>query len=105
MFRSFLRPFWFTQHLLGQPLVELSGDSARSRTSLSALHVQLLPDGSRNSWTVYGIYRVRLRRTADGWRIAERLFRGLHEEGEVLPAEAVQCFDAPPWLAGDPDAA
>lgn len=64
--------FEMTQHLVTNRAVELDGDTANSRCSL------FNPMGLRDKdgMIVFfdgGCYRDRLVRTADGWRIAERV--------------------------------
>ena len=95
--RPFVGVFRFTQHLAGIPTIEIDGDRATARTNLRAVHVQQRRDGSRSVWRVFGVYRDRLARTPAGWRIAERVFRALHVDGELLPADEVEAFPAPPW--------
>ncbi len=65
-----LSRFRITQHLLGNYGIELDGDRARTTTSLQATHVP--PDGKGPVYTVWGVYRDEVIRTADGWRILER---------------------------------
>lgn len=81
--RDFVRVFVATQHLGSAAQVELDGDRARARTNLRALHVQQDDTGARSAWTVYGVYEDVLQRTSAGWRIAERTFRVLHQEGTL----------------------
>lgn len=81
--RDFVARFFFTQHLIGQPFIELSGDEARSTVCLRATHAERSADGKPNTWIVYGTYRDRLSRTAGGWRIVERTFTCGHTEGEL----------------------
>ncbi len=96
-FRDFLAPFYWTQHLFSQPVIDLEGDTARSTCRLVARHLQLTLDGDRNVWTVYGHYRDVLTRGEAGWRIRERRFQGLHTEGQVLAPDRVQQFPTRPW--------
>jgi hypothetical protein len=79
--REFVGRFFFTQHMLGVPLVELAGDEARSTVALRATHAERRADGTTNTWVVYGTYRDRLVRKDDGWRIVERTFTSGHTEG------------------------
>ena len=64
--------FESTQHLLGSSVVNIAGDEATART---ICHNPMVFKGGRDpSLLVCGIwYRDRLVRTADGWRIAERV--------------------------------
>jgi hypothetical protein len=52
-------------------------------------------EGEQSTWVVNGTYRDRLVRTADGWKIAERTFRGYHTEGELLPRDRFKSFPVP----------
>jgi 3-phenylpropionate/cinnamic acid dioxygenase small subunit len=94
----FTDTFFFTQHSAGQIAVEVDGDVARSSNNLHAIHVQETREGEQNTWIVYGDYSDKLVRTPDGWRIAERSFRGSHTEGELLPADRVKSFPVPRHL-------
>lgn len=104
-FRDFNASFLVTQHAMGHPEIEVSGDEARSRTSLRALHVQQGIGGERSTWLVYGFYRDRLVRTAPGWRISERSFRSIHTEGRLVPSDQVTRFENPPWSTAEPNVA
>jgi SnoaL-like domain len=99
-FRSFNSHFSFMQHMGGQLLIEVSGDTAGSSHVLRAIHVQTTHDGAENEWVIYGIYHDRLVRTGLGWRIGERRFRQTRSVGELLPFDRVRRYDSPPWLAG-----
>ena len=96
-FDAFNRVFAFTQHIMGQPLIECDGDRATSTTALRAIHVQAALDGSENTWVVYGFYEDLHRRTEAGWRIQKRYFRATHFDGKLLPPEEVESFSVPPW--------
>lgn len=98
IFRRFNRNFSFMQHIGGQLVVEISGDAARSTSTLRALHVQTTLEGGDNEWVIYGIYRDRLVRTPRGWRITERHFRQTRTVGSLLPFDRVKSYDTPPWL-------
>ena len=92
----FTLTFRFTQHDVSQMLIHVDGDRAESGNNLRAIHVQETLEGEQNTWVVYGAYRDQLRRTADGWRIVKRDFRGSHNEGELLAPDRVKSFPAPP---------
>jgi 3-phenylpropionate/cinnamic acid dioxygenase small subunit len=73
-----------TQHLLGNYDVEVDGDEARASCYVAATHVgKERPD---LTYDMFGIYRDRLVRTPQGWRIAHRSLEIFHERGtrEVL---------------------
>ena len=95
-FREFNERFSFTQHLMGQPLIQLDGDTARSTVNLRALHVQVKLDGQNVRWVVYGFYRDLHVRTTEGWRIKDRYFKGMHLEGDLLQLDQVKRFPKSP---------
>ena len=97
-FVSFTRQFSFLQHIGGQLLIDLSGDTASSSNNLRAIHVQTTNDGEENEWVVYGVYHDQHVRTDAGWRIAERRFHVTRSVGELLPTDRVKTYDTPPWL-------
>ena len=96
-FREFNERFYFTQPIMGQPSIELEGDTARSTTALRALHVQVGLNKPSVSWMVYGFYRDVHVRTPEGWRIKQGYFKGLHVEGELLPPDQVKLFPTFPY--------
>lgn len=102
VFPVFTATFCFTQHDASQMLIRVDGDSAESSNNLRAIHIQETHEGLQNTWVVYGTYRDKLRRTADGWRIVARDFRGHHSEGELLPPDRVKSFPVPRHLQGSP---
>jgi hypothetical protein len=97
-FPAFNCQFSFMQHMAGQLLIDLDGDTALAGCTLRAVHVQTTLEGGENQWVIYGVYRDRLVRTPDGWRIAERHFRQTRSEGRLLPMAQVRRYAAPPWL-------
>jgi hypothetical protein len=97
LFERFNVVFSFTSHLLSAPLVELDGDTATAETRLIATHGLERVSGEKSAWFVVGFYRDSLVRTADGWRIRERLFQGLHTIGELPPAHELKAFERPFW--------
>jgi 3-phenylpropionate/cinnamic acid dioxygenase small subunit len=66
-----LSRFRTTQHLLGNPVVVVVGDSATASVTLQASHVTGNGDEG-DVYTLWGTYYDRLVRTPAGWRIAER---------------------------------
>lgn len=65
--------FPMTQHLVTNRDVRVEGDSATCRSCL--LNPMGLPDGDRGLVLFFdgGYYRDKMVRTAEGWRIAERI--------------------------------
>ena len=80
--RRVLDPCNATQHLVGNHLVTLDGDTATAQCEVQAQHVRRGVDGG-STFTLGGRYRDRLTRTPAGWRIT-------HRDLEVA------------WIAGNP---
>lgn len=76
-----LAPFDNMVHFIGNSSVDLRGDEARSRTYV--VNPMSFPgaEGSKHTFTVWAHYVDRLVRTADGWRIAERVEEQVLVEG------------------------
>lgn len=75
-----------TQHLVSPPVIEFEGeDRARTTSTVHAVHVQILQDGTRANWILGGYYHDVLVRHPQGWRIHERIARGTYEEGRFHP--------------------
>ncbi len=83
-----LAPFPMTVHFISNSVVELDGDAAKARTCVLNPMGFPNPDGSLHIFTVGAYYNDRLVRTADGWRIRERVEEQAFLEG-TLP-EALQ---------------
>ena len=71
-----------TQHLLGNVQIDLKGAEATSSCYLQAIHLGL-GDYAQQVYTVWGEYRDRLVKTADGWRISYRELEVLHAQGDI----------------------
>lgn len=71
-----------TQHVIGNQLVELRGDTAVMDSYFIATHVDHDHPGGP-VFTVYGAYADRCVRTADGWRIARRKVQMLASTGNA----------------------
>lgn len=84
LFKQFLTRCFWTSHLISNPVIELNGDAAESRSHVTATHIQVKNDGSRNTWIVSGAYEDQLTRTSSGWRIKKRIANAPYEEGEFL---------------------
>jgi hypothetical protein len=69
-----LRPMAHTMHALSNIIIDLDGDTARAETYCQAYHQFFAEDGGSRQMVVGGRYLDRLVRTAQGWRIAERLY-------------------------------
>jgi hypothetical protein len=84
MFTRALKQFAATAHVVSSVEIELDGDAATSSTYVTAWHWNAGGPEDREAATVrpadfalIAIYSDRLRRTADGWRIAHRTIRPL----------------------------
>jgi hypothetical protein len=60
-----------SQHLLGNVVVEVDGDAARSTCYFQAQHVRAGTPGG-DTYIIAGSYTDTLTRTPSGWKIAER---------------------------------
>jgi len=70
--RGALEPLDASQHLLGNVVADIDGDSARCTCYFQAQHVRNgIPGGS--TYIIAGSYTDALARTASGWKIAERV--------------------------------
>jgi ketosteroid isomerase-like protein len=69
-----------TQHLVGNHLVTVDGDTGTHRCHLQSQHVLAGCEGGDN-YIVGGYYDDRVVRTADGWRIAHRTMQQTWTEG------------------------
>jgi SnoaL-like domain len=78
--RTALAPLTATQHLLGTMVTEVDGDTARSVCYFQAQHMRAgTPDGE--TYIIAGSYADTLARTADGWKITERVQAYLWRDG------------------------
>lgn len=73
MIRSFLDRCGPSQHLLGNHVIDIDGDTADSVCKARVLHIGA-GEHANITYECVGVYRDRLSRTAHGWRIAERTF-------------------------------
>lgn len=71
-----------TQHLLGNYDIEVVGDNATATCYLQAIHAGI-GDFQGKIMTVWGQYRDKLIRTADGWRIVQRELVSIHSDGDI----------------------
>jgi 3-phenylpropionate/cinnamic acid dioxygenase small subunit len=74
-----------TMHFIGNQLVEVHGDTARSETYAVAYH-RLAEAGIVKLFTVGVRYLDELVRTSDGWRIRQRVVKKEWERTEALAA-------------------
>jgi hypothetical protein len=57
------------------------GALARSTSTVYAVHVQILQDGTPANWILGGYHHDVFARSPDGWRVRERIAIGTYEEG------------------------
>ena len=72
--RGFLGGCGPSQHLLGNYEVHIVGDHAEAVTKARVIHVGAGPRAGLTPYEAIGVYRDRLVRTSDGWRITHRTF-------------------------------
>jgi len=88
--------FRITQHNMSNPLFELDGDNARSRTYGDLLHVQELTSGDFSVMRHHSIYHDEWLQVEGSWRIAKRTLTNLHVNGPVLRDSIVSHHEAKP---------
>ncbi len=81
-----LAPFQVFVHYISNTTVELDGDRAKTRTYVLNPMGFPNPDGSLHMFTVGAYYNDQLVRTAEGWRIAERVEEHAFLEGSLPEA-------------------
>jgi fermentation-respiration switch protein FrsA (DUF1100 family) len=82
--RALLPGFDGTQHLIGPVLADVSGDAARARCAVTAVHRL-----GRDHWTPSGHYAIELKRAGAAWRIDSLTYHNLFVSGdETLPEKA-----------------
>jgi ketosteroid isomerase-like protein len=86
--------FKVTQHVITNPLVEISGDTARCTSYLTGTHLQVRTDGREVRVTEGSVYRDELVRTREGWRICARRLERIWLEGTYLGPGEVRRFPA-----------
>lgn len=91
-----LAMFRMTQHLLGLPVIDVSGDTARTRVPVIATHVQARHDGTETSAVLNGTYTHEWTRTPAGWRIRSLRFDSHFAAGTFLAPNEVKLFPTPP---------
>ena len=92
-----LKIFRVTQHNMSNPMIELDGDRARSRTYGHLIHVQELASGDSSVMRHHAIYHDEWVRDETGWRIASRTLTNLYFDGPVLRGD-----DVVPYLVPKP---
>lgn len=90
-----LQIFRVTQHNMSNPMIELAGDSARSRTYGHLIHFQERLDGEFTPMRHHTIYHDEWRRQPGGWRILSRRLAHLHIDGVIVPPAEAKHFRTP----------
>ncbi len=94
-YKSFLFKCYWTCHLISSPLIDFRGDSACSSSRVTATHIQIRENGSRNIWIVSGAYQDELVRESGGWRISKRVANAPYVEGSFLTDGVREFQEAP----------
>lgn len=84
--------FRMTQHHLGLPVIDVEGNTARTRVPVIATHVQERKDGTESSAVLYGTYTHTWVHLAEGWRIASLRFESRHGTGGFLAPDELRVF-------------
>lgn len=88
-----LAMFPMTQHVLGQSLITIDGDTAQCRTLFhNPMGVPVNDDGIYDAegkglhiFTVGGVYEDTCTRTADGWKISQKVELAQFTDGSFPP--------------------
>jgi SnoaL-like protein len=78
--KAALTPLTATQHLLGNVVVHVDGDTARSVCYFQAQHVRTGVPGGK-TYIIAGRYADTLTRAAGGWKITERVQTYIWRDG------------------------
>ncbi len=78
--KAALTPLTATQHLLGNIVVQVDGDTSRSRCYFQAQHVRAGTPGGE-TYIIAGRYADTLTRAARGWKITERVQTYIWRDG------------------------
>ena len=73
-----------TQHLMGNHMIAVDGETATAKSAVRAMH-RKKPEHGGDTYNMIGWYDDKLVKTADGWRIKERILNIDWEEGEKAP--------------------
>lgn len=94
-YKSFLQKCYWTCHLISIPVIEFRNDGAHSSSRVTATHIQIRDDGSRNAWIVSGAYEDEFVRELGGWRISRRVANAPYVEGSFLTEGVHEFKEAP----------
>lgn len=96
-----LSQFRVTQHNMSNPMIELDGARARSRTYGHLIHFQEKKSGQITPMRHHAIYHDEWIKRSEGWRITSRRLAHLHIDGEVHGRDAVVLYDTPKPIGMD----
>ena len=94
MIRSFLDHCGPSQHLLGNLIIDIDGNSASAICKARVLHIGAGTHADK-TYECMGRYRDRLTRSAAGWRIVDRVFDIQFEQGDRDAVLGAQQSHAP----------
>lgn len=95
-FGRFLELCYWTNHLIGMPMVEADGEGLFATARVIATHLQRRHEGTMSRWTLRGSYHDRLVRTDGAWRIVRRVCLCPDSEGAFLE-DGVERFPGVAW--------
>lgn len=90
-----LGQFRVTQHNMSNPMIELDGDRARSRTYGHLIHFFEKKSGEIAPMCHHTIYHDEWIKRPEGWRITHRRLAHLHIDGELPDPKQVVRYAAP----------
>jgi hypothetical protein len=99
-FKDFLNLCYWTNHLIGSPNIEISGNKAFATARVQAVHQQILKDGTVSRWILRGSYHDHIALFGDDWLITNRYCHTPDEEGEFL-VDGVEIFNEIGWTSKD----
>ena len=79
------------------PVIDLKGDEACASSRVTATHIQICEDGTRNIWILSGAYEDELVRHNAEWRIRKRVANVPYEQG-FFRADGVREFPSAPTV-------
>ena len=90
-----LARFRVSQHNMSNPMVELDGDRARSRTYGHLIHFQEKKTGELTPMRHHTVYHDEWIRRSEGWRITHRRLAHIHIDGWMNPDDEIVMHPKP----------
>lgn len=90
-----LARFRVSQHNMSNPMIELDGDRARSRTYGHLIHFQEKKTGELTPMRHHAVYHDEWIRRSEGWRITHRRLAHIHIDGWMNPDDEIVMFPKP----------